>query len=301
MKNHISTLSKIFVTGLLFLWLSRYVNLRELLQFVRDIPLNTMIMVIIYGVVNLLGQAFRFLYAARLIVGPLTKKQILLSYFSGFTFRFLLPASIGEVGKTLYLPGTTKEKLFTFLIDAFFCTGVLFFFFGISAYSLYPERWYMLFFSLLYIVLFVVYWLLKDRPGIKRFVPERVPYAKIAVSNIVTTIFTYATFASQYWYLLKDYDISWLTQSKICYFVIGVGSLPISFAGLGLREGASTFALSPFGVPAEAAVGVSLLVFVINVLIPAAVGVILITFFSDLKLSDVRNEIDLSEFKRKKD
>ena len=50
------------------------------------------------------------------------------------------------------------------------------------------------------------------------------------------------------------------------------GDLPVSFSGVGVREGAAAFLLSSYGVPSSAAVDATLLWFVFAVLVPAGLG-----------------------------
>jgi uncharacterized membrane protein YbhN (UPF0104 family) len=96
---------------------------------------------------------------------------------------------------------------------------------------------------------------------------------------------------------MKPYGVSFFEQVKSCFFILGVGSIPLSFAGMGFRENAAQHVLGGFGVPAEAAVGAAIFIFCINVLIPALIGVILINFASDIKLKDIKLMIK----KREKD
>ncbi|MBW6458183.1 MAG: flippase-like domain-containing protein, partial [FCB group bacterium] len=283
MKKIISLLLKLAITGLLFWWLIEQVDGKELLRFYNSIPKGIILAVLGLGMMDIICQGFRYVYAARLLMPPFTLRQAVISHFSGFTFRLMLPASLGEVGKTFLLPGTTKQRIFTFMIDIFYATGIMFFFFGISTWLLYPHMWYMLAFCFIYLVLFWIYRLFKENTAFKHYVPEHVPYLKIAAVNISLTILSYTAYISQFWLLLRPYAISWFTQAKISFFILGVGAIPFSFAGIGFREGAAHVALRPFGVPAEVAVGTTLLIFFINVILPAMVGVLLLNFLSPIK------------------
>jgi uncharacterized membrane protein YbhN (UPF0104 family) len=305
MKKILSLLLKIAITALLFWWLIIQVDGKELLRFYNSIPKGVMLAVLGLGMIDISCQGFRYLFAARQLMPPFTLRQAIISHLSGFTFRLMLPASIGEVGKTFLLPGTTKQRIFTFMIDIFFATGIMFFFFGISAWLLYPRMWYMLAFCFIYLVLFWIYRLFKENTAFKHYVPEDVPYLKIAVVNISLTLLSYMAYISQFWLLLRPYAISWFTQAKVCFFILGVGAIPLSFAGIGFREGAAHVALRPYGVPAEVAVGSTLLIFFINVIVPALTGVVLLNFFSPVKYRDIKNIVKKSRtlnglFRKKK-
>jgi uncharacterized membrane protein YbhN (UPF0104 family) len=107
------------------------------------------------------------------------------------------------------------------------------------------------------------------------------------------------SFITQYWLLLRSYGIGWLDQAKACFFILGVGAIPLSVAGLGFRETAAHFALQQFGVPSSVAVGTAFVVFFVNTFIPAAIGVILLAFFSDIKFRHIREMIRKTDKKTK--
>jgi len=288
MKKFLSIFLKIAITVFLFWWLSRSVNIKDLWAYFRSIPLWMILAVLGFGVINVGGQALRFLYSVHLLMPPFTFKQGLVAHFSGFAFRLILPGSVGEIGKTFLLPGDNKLRLYTFLLDAFYSTGVMFFFFGISTFLLYPKMWYMLVFCLIFFVFFWIYRLLRRTTDFKQHVPEHVPYFRFGVANIVFTSITLISYIMQYWTLMRQWGISLFDQAKACFFILGIGSIPLSFAGMGFRENAAQHVLQPFGIPVEAAVGGALFIFSVNVLLPALIGILLLSFFSDVKMKDIK-------------
>ena len=295
MKKFLNIFIKIAITALLFWWLSRSLDEMALLHYFATIPLWLVLAVFGLSIINTGSQALRFLYSVHLLMPPFTFKQGLIAHYSGFAFRLILPGSIGEVGKAFLLPGDNKTRMYTFLLDAFYTTGALFFFFGISTFLLYPRMWYMLIFCLIFFVFFLIYRLLVKTTGFKKHVPENVPYFRFGFANISFTLLTFASYIFQYWLLMHQYGMNLIEQVKVCFFILGVGSIPLSFAGMGFRENAAQHALSAYAVPSEAAVGAALFIFFMNVLLPALVGVILLTFFSDIKLKDIKKMIKKNE------
>lgn len=287
-KKTLSLLAKITLSAGLLIYLFTKVDMGELWEYFNTLPLQSVIWVLLLGFVNVSLQGLRFLYAAHLLLPKFTFKQALISHYSGFLFRLLLPASIGEVGKAFLLPGTNKRRIYTFLIDAFFNTGIMFFFFGIATWLLYPKMWYMLGFCLIFIILFLIYRLIEKQSSFSQYVPEHVPYLRIGIMNAGLTLLSYLTFIGQYQVVLRQYAISFFDQAKVCFFILGVGSIPLSFAGLGFRENAAHVALGAFGVPAGAAVGAALFIFFVNVILPALTAVLLLGFFSDIKFKQIR-------------
>ena len=99
MKKFLSNFLKIAITVFLFWWLSRSVNIKDLWTYFRSIPLWMILTILGFGVINVAGQALRFLYSVHLLMPPFTFKEGLVAHFSGFAFRLILPGSVGEIGK----------------------------------------------------------------------------------------------------------------------------------------------------------------------------------------------------------
>ena len=69
-----------------------------------------------------------------------------------------------------------------------------------------------------------------------------------------------------------------MIQATLLYpIIILINILPLTIGGIGIREGASMITLSKFGIPPEAAVNASFLLFCANTLIPGLIGAL---FFS---------------------
>ncbi|MDX9780292.1 MAG: lysylphosphatidylglycerol synthase domain-containing protein [bacterium] len=299
-KKVLSLLGKIVLSAILLGYLLSKIEIGELYLFFRSLPLQTIGIVLLLGFVNIGLQGLRFLYTCHQILPPFSLKQGIIAHLSGFLFRLVLPASIGEVGKAFLLPGTNKQRIYAFLLDAFFSVGTLFFFFGIATYMLYPAMWYMLGFCLIFVLLFLIYRLLRKNSNFRKYVPEEVPYLKIGVMNILFSTLGFSAYIFQFWVVLYPYGIRLLDQAKVCFFILGVGSIPLSFAGIGFSENAANHALKAFSVPSEAAVGTALFIFFVNVILPALAGVILLNFFSEVGYRHIRELVKKMISKEKK-
>jgi len=78
-----------------------------------------------------------------------------------------------------------------------------------------------------------------------------------------------------FFFLLCAFSPTGFTTALATYpYIVLAGDLPVSFSGVGVREGAAAMLLSPYAVPSGAAVGASLVWFVFAVLLPAALGAI---------------------------
>jgi hypothetical protein len=80
---------------------------------------------------------------------------------------------------------------------------------------------------------------------------------------------------ASFFFLLRAFSPTAFTTVLATYpYIVLAGDLPVSFSGVGVREGAAALLLSPYAVPYGAAVDASLVWFVFAILLPAAVGAI---------------------------
>ena len=91
------------------------------------------------------------------------------------------------------------------------------------------------------------------------------------------TVFGYLVALVQFHLLLANYgpvDFAWvlLTQPVIML----INTVPVTVAGLGMREGAAVLLLAPFGVSAAAALSAAFLLFLLNTAVPGVAGMALL-------------------------
>ncbi len=83
----------------------------------------------------------------------------------------------------------------------------------------------------------------------------------------------WAEMASFYFLLRAFFPTEFSTTLATYPYIVLAGDLPLSFSGVGVREGAAALLLAPYAVPTTAAVDASLMWFVFGVLLPAILGV----------------------------
>lgn len=82
----------------------------------------------------------------------------------------------------------------------------------------------------------------------------------------------------QFYILLNAFaSVSIIPVFVVYPVIIIINILPVTFMGIGMREGVAMLTLSKFGVPPEASVSASFLLFSINTLMPGIVGTLLIS------------------------
>jgi len=80
---------------------------------------------------------------------------------------------------------------------------------------------------------------------------------------------------ASFFFLLRAFSPTGFTTALATYpYIVLAGDLPVSFSGVGVREGVAALLLSPYAVPSGAAIGASFVWFVFAVLLPAALGTV---------------------------
>lgn len=91
------------------------------------------------------------------------------------------------------------------------------------------------------------------------------------------TFIGYAAVIAEFYCLVANYGpISIKTAALTQPVIMLLNMLPITVAGLGLREGAAILLLTPFSVAASAAFASAFLLFLLNTALPGIVGMILL-------------------------
>jgi hypothetical protein len=105
-----------------------------------------------------------------------------------------------------------------------------------------------------------------------------IPMPALAV-NLSLTLLSLLIYTVQFALLLPHQAMANFYASGICLpLILLTSSLPISWAGMGVREAVAIMLLPRFGVLPEQAASASLLLFVISGLIPGGVGLLFIAF-----------------------
>jgi len=98
---------------------------------------------------------------------------------------------------------------------------------------------------------------------------------------------------ASFFFLLRAFSPTGFTTALATYpYIVLAADLPVSFSGVGVREGAATLLLSPYAVPSGAAVDASLVWFVFAMLLPAALGAFWL--FAERTKSRVRRSDDVA-------
>jgi len=247
-------------------------------------------------VVNMGIQFFKWNYMIRFL-GDIPRKDVLASFFFGMTLGSFTPGQLGEFGgRAIHLPARERgtiiglaviDKLQMFGIMAFAGIGSLLLLFDVHSTEVILLAAVISVLILFFLLRFSAARLLLLKIGVSKL---RHPWVMQAVDSLslfrakdilITTCMTimfYATIYCQLYLLMNAFQQIGLYDSFVAYasMMFSKALLPFSIADLGIREFGLVYFTSKLGYPSPAALASSLLLFVINIAVPALIGLFFI-------------------------
>lgn len=271
----LSFVLKVLVTGLILFGLFRKMDLHQVWHNLVSQPLWLIMALLGLGILKQWGQYLTWQFSLQLNpLYQLNRVEVFDSYMIGQALRFAVPGSWGIFGKVAFVSNSSRgasllscflERIFvTWSIFAFASLALLYISQGIAAWV----RW-LLFIFLITLPIWLYFALLLNRRW-KILRPNYIKYAPgIVLSQVALSLVNFL----QYWLMLQ------LTQSVSFWEIIKRMSLshlsysiPVTVAGLGLKESFAVSLLSKIGLQPESIAGTTLAIFIINDVLPALIG-----------------------------
>lgn len=299
-------LIKIIIASGLLYYILNWVNYDEIVLAFNSANIYLILVVICLGLLNLYLQFLKWKLTAKIILDNYDNKKVIYSLFQGFSAAVFTPARIGEYfGRALVFRNksflnvtlaTLLDKFFPLLMVSFFgsLSSILFihFFYEVSVYitiSLFIIL-FILFYSITLLIFDPSFWnnlLFSKLQSSKRFSKyfDKFLFLKTLNKNystkmLILSFLFYTCYIIQYAVLVAAFSnhssfLNYLWAGNLIMFSKTIIP-PISFGELGIREGASVYFIQQFGELASVGFNASIILFLINVLIPSLFGLIFI-------------------------
>jgi uncharacterized protein (TIRG00374 family) len=305
-KTVIIFIIKLIIAGGLLYYLASSIEYAQIISALQNAILYFILAAFILSVVNIYFQFAKWKLTCKQVLKETKNSKILLSLFYGFSAGIITPLRIGEYfGRAIAFKdksvlqvtvATLIDKLFPLMIVAFLgsISSILFLYqkFEVSIYL--ALSLFIVLFTLFYIVFLLImnnrFWdnMLFNR--IKKTTRMNKIFEKLKVlksldrtyllkMSLLSLLF-YLSFLIQYVLLVLAFSHN---QNLLEYFWAGNLIMfaktvipPISLGELGIREGASVYFLTQLGETSAVAFNASIFLFIINLLIPAFIGLVLL-------------------------
>jgi uncharacterized protein (TIRG00374 family) len=299
-KQHFLGIMKLVVAAVLIFILYREVNQGQaIMEAFRQANWVNVTFASVLLIPNFFLQYLRWLVLLKSRFPDIGKKTALQSLLFGTTLGFITPGNLGELARALFFKKYDKwvitglnviDKLYGTII--FFTFGLIFVMiilfgrFHFHPYIALPA-------VILALIFLLVVWVLTLNPrrvrgllnGMKlKFLRSgRMQHLLSALDNltgsrsavlVLITVSWFFVIVLQYHLLILAFtNISFMNSFQAVSAILFTKTiLPISFADLGIREGASVFYYRFYAIDKAVAFNTSLLIFVINFLVPSIVG-----------------------------
>lgn len=302
----ISYTAKIILTAVILYILIRSINPQQLFTLFAQANFWLISAAVIMGILNILMQFYKWRLICSNTLNEADNKIILHSLFIGFAGALITPFRLGEyAGRSYGLKNKdiTSTTIAT-IIDHFFSI-ITIILMGLAAVLIFLKLFNHISLEL-FIVLLTTEFLLVL--GVKWFINNasmfkeklisylsNIKYLKALVTktdaiygidlrtrfNLLTfSILSFLFYTFQYSLLVSALS----NQSALhLYMLVGILTIftktiipAVTLGDLGIREGASVFFISQFGLPAEIGFNAALLLFCMNIAVPSVLGGILL-------------------------
>ena len=289
-------LFKILISGMILFLLVQKISLPGLLHAVKSADNKFIAAALFLMPLNMFLQYSKW----RLVVcqfNPDEKPGIVLSsLLFGILFGLVTPGRIGDYARTLFIDNVEKTELLgLFLVDKVITLFVIYFLGALGLLQFVSVLTQSVILSIVIGLglVFVVTGFVLYRRGF-RFQPQNWNYLKkinfllhlfkgmsqishslVRKLGVLTFIHVF-TYCTQLYLLISAFhSVSFVNAMSAAFAVMFTKSvLPISFGDLGVREGAAVYFFGRFGVSSPASFNASLLLFLINILIPGLIGIV---------------------------
>jgi uncharacterized protein (TIRG00374 family) len=305
-KKILYNLIRIFIAAGLILFIILKVNISEIFLAIRNADILYIILAFLLTFINLFLQYWKWQITCKSLLDETNNRKIFLSLFYGLSGGVFTPVRIGEYfGRAIEFKeksilkisvATFIDKIFPMIILVFFgsisCLPFLYFYYGLNFYFtiILLAAIILMFFLLIQIFVNQKYWdssffsfvksLIKKESARNSLKMFRNLQKKYLLQMTGISVLFYICILTQFSLLVSAFSLNfrflnYFWAGNLVMFVKSI--IPsISFAELGIREGASIFFLSKMGEPSFVAFDAAFFLFLINVLLPALIGFVLL-------------------------
>ena len=305
-KSKLIIAAKIIIAAGLLIYLINQVNPNEIINAIKDADILFILAALLLLVLNIYLQYWKWRVVCTSVLGINNKKRVLTSLFYGFSAGSFTPGRIGEYfGRTISFKdkpvsdvavATLLDKTIPLLVITFIgaLSSILFLHFYYSVTFFITVSLFIFVFVLSYIFLFLVFnpsiWknlIINKIKSSKRliFLVEKLSAIKKIDKSTVykitaISVLFFICILLQYVLLVSAFShhfdfVNYLWVGILIFFAKSVFP-PVSIGDLGIREGASVFFITFIGENGSIGFNASIFIFLINILIPAVIGMFLL-------------------------
>jgi uncharacterized membrane protein YbhN (UPF0104 family) len=292
LKNKYIFVIKIVLAVAILYFIFKKIDYHTVLRNIANIKTSTVIILFLVAFIKILIQIVN--WGQYLRINPDYKpetREIIASYFIGDALRFLIPGGYGTVGKMYFVNNHKKDTFISMGVEKFFqiwSTLSFAVFAGIFYFKEIPMFWKLLITAIVWFSPLLLS-LVSSIPKLHFAHKYSSEYNKYIPAILGRQIIYMILTIVQYYVIMTNLVAIDFFQVFIAVpLILSANLLPITYAGLGLRETFAIEVLHKYGIRANISVTCSLIIFAVNNILPALIGVYFI-------ISTKRQYIDLPD------
>ena len=300
-RKHIFFGIKILISVLVLAVLVRKISFHELSTAFIAAEKHFIVMAAALLALNLFLQTQKWRQLIRLEKPRVSRGEVMSSLLAGLTLGFITPGRLGELGRGFFIKDVSWQSVLGLTVIDKLVSLIVIYFAGLIGLSYFLQThlhfyvWLPAVLTGIALILLVLFFLM--RPDILRSLLQRFEViwsnrskarefaacvskmtATLTLKVLCLGILQYLTFILQFYLLIIAFAPLSLWQGFMAISAIMLVKtvLPIAIGDLGIRESAAIFFCGLFNVASSAALDASLLLFIINILLPSLAGLVII-------------------------
>lgn len=275
-KNRYFYFIKIIITFLILYFIFRKINFHQLYLSFIDLKLSYIFIIVFTAGIKIFIEYVNWGHFLKINPAYIQKKsEIFSSHMIGHALRFLIPGGHAVIGKMYYVQNEKKLSFMSIGVEKFFQIWMNLLFASFAAIFYFRKQFVLptvISFIFILFLPFIIY-LLKHLDRKKNLAIYFKQYWKIIPRICVMQIVYMFLTIFQYFILLNNFvSFHFFSAVASIPLILFSNLIPITYAGLGLREKFAIEVLAKYNISSETAITVSLTVFIFNVLLPALIG-----------------------------
>ena len=123
-KNKLIYLLKFSIGIALIIWILSKVDREKVVDYFLSLNLSSLLLILVFSVIAVTIQFLRWKYLVTTNSVSFEYKDIIPSFFAGYSFRLMIPGGHAEISKIFLLPGKKRGKAVAVGMEKFFQTYI---------------------------------------------------------------------------------------------------------------------------------------------------------------------------------
>jgi len=277
LKNKYFYLMKIIITSVILYFIFRKIDFHQLYNSFTELKFSYIFLIIVTAGIKIFIEYVNWGHYLKINPEYHPKKfEIFSSHMIGHALRFLIPGGHAVIGKMYFVKNEKKLSFMSIGVEKFFQMWTNLLFASFAAIFYFRTQFILptiIAFIFIFFLPFIIY-LLRHLDKKENFTKYFKEYWKIIPRIFIMQIIYMFLTIFQYFILLNNFISFHFFSAVVSIPLILFSNLiPITYAGLGLREKFAIEVLAKYNISSETAITASLTVFIFNVLLPSLIGV----------------------------